>query len=389
MRIGIDLTSWANGRGYGRFTRELVAALLDLDSGHDFLLYIEAENAGLPAALADRAEIVPVTLSATPSVAAGAESARSPFDLWRMRRAVARRRPDLLFYPTVYSWFPPPRGLANLVCIHDAIAERFPQHCFASGRARLFWNLKVKAAIRRAGRILTVSETSKRDLTRVLRIPAARIDVAIEAPAPIFRPPTDLDAARSRLAALGIGPGRRHFAYLGGFNPHKQVLLLVQSFALVAATRDDVDLILAGTLTGDVFHGDLDRIRRFVAEHGLADRVRFTDFIADETWRDLAATAIAVVLPSLCEGFGLPAVEAAACGTPVIATTESPLPELLEGGGIFIRPDDPEALGRALFGLVDGDGLRARLAARALERASALSWSRCARATLAALEATA
>jgi glycosyltransferase involved in cell wall biosynthesis len=113
--------------------------------------------------------------------------------------------------------------------------------------------------------------------------------------------------------------------------------------------------------------------------------VHWTGFVPDEELRHLHSGAVALVLPSASEGFGLPAVEAAACGVPVIATTASPLPVLLEGGGIFVTPGDAREVEAAMRRLVDDQGLRAAMGRVARERASELSWERAAAATLAAL----
>src|SRR5205085_11908887 len=121
----------------------------------------------------------------------------------------------------------------------------------------------------------------------------------------------------------------------------------------------------------------------------LDDRVVFGGFVADEMLRHLYAGAVAVVLPSLEEGFGLPAIEGAACGTPCIATTQSPLPELLEGAGLFVDPTDIGTLAHALRTLHDSTALRASLGRVALERAGRLSWRSAAEAACAALGATA
>jgi alpha-1,3-rhamnosyl/mannosyltransferase len=148
-------------------------------------------------------------------------------------------------------------------------------------------------------------------------------------------------------------------------------------------------LILVGDYEGDRFHADVASLRRAIETTGVSERVRLPGFVPDPELRHLYGGARALVLPSLEEGFGLPAVEAAACGTPCIATQNSPLPELLADGGIFVEPTDTEALQDALIALARDRELRARLGARALERARALTWRATADATRAALEAVA
>ena len=128
----------------------------------------------------------------------------------------------------------------------------------------------------------------------------------------------------------------------------------------------------------DNFTPGLERLRRAISEAGLDEAVVFTGFLEDEETRQLLAFGRALALPSLAEGFGLPAVEAAACGTPVVATRNSPLPELLDGGGLFVDPRDGEELTRALERILSDDRLQARLGARARERALQLSWKRSA-----------
>jgi glycosyltransferase involved in cell wall biosynthesis len=143
--------------------------------------------------------------------------------------------------------------------------------------------------------------------------------------------------------------------------------------------------VLVGATDGDVFHSSQAMVRQLIRDLGTSALVHWPGFVPDGVLRHLHSGARALLLPSACEGFGLPAVEGAACGAPVVATTASPLPELLEGGGYFVEPGDLEGLTVAMRALLpDGPGRRA-MSARATERARALSWKRGAEMALAAI----
>jgi glycosyltransferase involved in cell wall biosynthesis len=231
-----------------------------------------------------------------------------------------------------------------------------------------------------------VSEYARSELETVLHVPPRRIRVAVEAPAPVYRPsaPGEVAAAAAR---LGLPPGARWITYVGGFSPHKHVDVIVRAHAAVARELGDAApfLLLVGATSGDVFHGDQPRIRAAIAEAGTEALVRWTGFLPDDELRHVHTGALALALPSASEGFGLPAVEAAACGAPVIATTASPLPGLLEGGGIFVPPGDEAAVTAALRRMLSDEPGRRAMGARARERAAALTWDRCAREALSAL----
>jgi glycosyltransferase involved in cell wall biosynthesis len=188
-------------------------------------------------------------------------------------------------------------------------------------------------------------------------------------------------------ASLGLPIDRRRIVYVGGFNPHKNVDLLVRAHATLAreAGPDAPHLVLVGPTNTDVFHSDEAKIRRLIDTEGTARLVHWLGFLPDEQLRLVHAGALALVLPSTCEGFGLPAIEAAACGTPVVATTESPLPQLLEGGGLFVAPRDLEALTAALRCLLQDEPARLGMGRRAREKSLELTWERGARAALDAL----
>ena len=385
MRIGVDATCWANGRGYGRFARELMREMVALAPEHEFLCIGDPESLAAFDLRAPNLRRVPVVLGAPPAVAASADGHRSPTDMLRLTRAVWRESPDVFFCPSVYSYFPLPPGLRAVVTVHDAIAERFPELTLPSARARLFWRLKVRLALFQARIVLTVSDFAAREIAEVLHVAPARIRVAVEAPAAEYRPSEAADIAAAA-ARVGLAAGDVWFAYVGGFNPHKRVDLVISAHAAVVARAESPPhLLLVGRTSGDVFLGELGKLRAAVESAGTGHLVHWTGFVPDPELRHLLSGAIALVLPSENEGFGLPAVEAAACGTAVIATTASPLPELLEGGGIFVAPGDGAALAAAMRTMFGDAPARRAMGCRARERTQRLSWTASARAALDAI----
>ena len=385
MRIGVDATCWANGRGYGRFARELLREMVALAPDHEFLCFGDPHSLAAFDLEAPNLRRIEVTLTAPPAVAASADGHRSPADMLRLTYAVWRVRPDVFFCPSVYTYFPLPPGLRAVVTVHDAIAERFPELTLPSGRARLFWRLKVRLALSQARIVLTVSDFAAREIGEVLGVAPSRLRVAVEAPAAAYRPSARADIVDAA-ARVGLGGDDSWFAYVGGFNPHKRVDLIIRAHADIAAGASaPPHLLLVGRTSGDVFLGEVDKLRAAIAAAGTSELVHWLGFVPDEELRHLLSGALALVLPSENEGFGLPAVEAAACGTAVIATTASPLPELLVGGGIFVAPGDAAALTSAMRLVLDDGDARRGMGCRARERAAQLSWTSSARSALSAI----
>jgi glycosyltransferase involved in cell wall biosynthesis len=371
MRIGIDGGTWNNRRGFGRFAHELVLALPD--GRHEYTLFLspDADAAGIPS----HVHIVRVPVTVAPAVAASADGWRSAADMWRMSRAMSTAPIDALLFPAVYTYVPVRRRLPVVVGIHDVIAERFPDLIFAGARARWFWRIKVALALRQATRVVTVSAHARDGIHRVLQVPLDRIRVLGEAPAAVFRRIDDPSLVREAFGRLGLSPEAPVMAYLGGLSPHKNLARLITAFSRIIRDRrhDDVRLVLVGDFERDVFYSSYPSLRDLVARE-CPGHVIFAGRLEDEAVARLLNGVRALVLPSMDEGFGLPGVEAAACGAAVIATRESAVPEVLGDAALYIDPASEDEIHGALLRVLDDRELRLDLGRRAAIRVAALSW---------------
>lgn len=388
IRIGVDASCWLNDRGYGRFARELISHMVADSKQVEFVCFMDRWTMEVFGLDSPNVRVVCVKQSEAPSRAAAADGYRTPFDMYRMVRAVTKESPDVFFFPSVYTYYPLPSRIPSVVTIHDAIPERFPDLTFPSRRARLFWNIKLGLAVRQAKLILAVSDFASKEIQSFLGVREHRIRVINEAPASVYRPSQSIESVKLAASEFGVPDGARWIVYVGGFNPHKHVDTVIRSHAAVSKELEGAPLylLLVGSAKKDVFHKEIEQLYEAVSEGGASHLVIWTGFVPDAKLRHLLSGAVALVMPSACEGFGLPAVEAAACGTPVIATTESPLPDLLEGGGIFVPPGDESELASALKNMLQDENYRSKLGIRASERASSLSWEESARTTMSALK---
>ncbi len=313
--------------------------------------------------------------SGVPTVqAASANGRRSLSDMWRMSRALSAPRFDVLLFPTIYSFVPTLGRARKLVMVHDVIAETFPQLTVPRFSARLFWNAKVAIGRMQAAALITVSDYSRAGIIKRFGTDPARVFVVGEAADGVFRR-LDHAVAGPKLRAAGIDGSGRTVVYLGGFSPHKNLEVLVTAFARLAAQPQfaDVKLVMVGDTSGDAFHTYYGTIAAQVEALKLRDRVIFAGYLNDEDVVVLLNLATVLALPSLMEGFGLPAVEAAACGCPVIATKASPLEGLLGAGGLYIDPCETE-LTAALQTVLSSEERRARMRECGLAAARRLTW---------------
>ncbi len=380
MRIGIDGACLANRRGFGRFARQVLAAIARIETGHEFAVFVDRPSIG-KVAVPEGFATVPVEVKRAPSRAASAEGRRSVGDMLAFGRAIARSGSDLVYFPASYSFVPVWGVKRVVVTLHDTLAIAHPELVFPGGKGRLAWKAKEHAAVAWADRIVTISEASRRDLLEWFRLPADRVRNVSCGPESAFRPSTGPEGA-DVLRRYGVDPDRRYWLYVGGLSPHKNLPRLIEAFARVGP---DERLVLVGDF-GDVFHTHVPELRAIVERLGLGERVRFTGFVPDIDVAYLYSRAYALAIPSLMEGFGLPAVEAMACGIPVVASTYGALPEVVGEAGVLVDPTDVGAIAEAIRDLNDDPARRDRLAALALDRAALFTWEAVARSLLAVFD---
>ncbi len=270
--------------------------------------------------------------------------------------AAARRlEPDLLWVPHYnipLGW----RGRL-LVTVHDLAHLALPE-VFGRGARRAYACLTFAAVRRRADGLLFVSRFSRDEFHRLVGAPRGA-----EWTAPNGVDPSWFDVPPAAATA------RPYFLYVGNVKPHKNLGRLLEAFAALVGEIPH-DLVLAGRRQG-FLTGDPEVARR---AGGLGERVRLTGFLGDDELRRAVAGAAALVLPSLYEGFGLPAIEAMACGRPVLAARAGALPEVCGDAALYCDPRDPSDIAAGLRRLATDAELAARLAAAGPAHARRFSW---------------
>jgi alpha-1,3-rhamnosyl/mannosyltransferase len=376
LHVGVDATTWRNDRGFGRFTRELMKALAARETPFRYTLFFDRPPADdVPA----RVDVISADTSRALTESAVGRGSRTPAYLWKMGRLARHAGCDLFFFPAVYSYFPILARIPCVVCYHDTTAERLPHHLFPTRLNHRLWQIKTVLAKLQTTRAMTVSQSSASDVERILGIPRERIDVVTEAADPVFRVISDPAVPAAARARHSVPPGARLLLYVGGMNPHKNLLGLLRAMPEVVTVHPDVHLAIVGDTSGKGFWDDVPALRQFVAANPpLPAHVHFTGYVPDAELVELLNGAEALVFPSLWEGFGLPAVEAMACGVPVLASQRSSLPEVVGEAGLFFDPEEPDAIAACLRHYLEAPELRATLGEAAIRRSQRFTWDRAA-----------
>jgi alpha-1,3-rhamnosyl/mannosyltransferase len=293
----------------------------------------------------------------------------SPFGLSQQWRVPPLLR-DAAVYHSPYYLMPYRPGLPAVLTVYDLIPQLFPAG--VSARARLWFRLAMRLALRAADQVICISESTRRDLLAHYSVDPARVSAIPLAPAAHFRPQGADEQERVRRK---FGLDGRFALYVGINKPHKNLVRLVEAWARVQS-----DAIL---LIGGAWDARYPQVKVRAAELGLGERVRFIGRVEEADLPGLYSACELFVFPSRYEGFGLPVVEALACGAAVACANTSSLPEVGGEAAAYFEPGDVGGMAEVLEGILEtGDGRR-ETGRLAVAQAAQFSWERTARATLA------
>lgn len=380
MKIGINALFFRfPASGSGQYLTHLLAALTEIDQENEYVLLgpQPLPHASLPP-LAFPYRVEPV-----PGIVARNENFEKV--LWEQLTGPAAARKAGVDVFHVPHFAPPlfPRT-PTVVTIHDVIPLRLPAYQ-PDAKVKAYMSLVARAA-HSATLILTVSQHAKQDMVDALKLPPERIRVIYEAAGDEYKPVTD--TARLAEARKRYGVGKRYILYLGGLDSRKNVPQLVRAFAHLYKQLSDneLQLLIAGDpdkQTGSLFPDP----RPIAAELGVTEQIVYR-YIEEEDKPVMYSGASLFVFPSLYEGFGLTPLEAMSCGTPVVCSNRTSLPEVVGDTALLINPQETHEMVEAMYRILTDDELRANLRGRSLERATQFSWRKTARETLAAYEET-
>ncbi len=294
--------------------------------------------------------------------------------IWREQitipRLTQRARADLLHL----TGFAAPRRVACplVLTVHDLIgvlfAKNFPP------MARFYWSRWLPFTLRSVTRLIADSENTKRDVVHLAGIPAERVRVILPGRDEKFHPTSDAHVLETTRRELGLPA--RFILFVSTLEPRKGVDTLITVFEQIATIIPD-DLVLVGK-RGWYW----EKLFAQVKHTGLENRIRLLEYVPDEKMPLIYSLARVFVFPSRYEGFGLPPLEAMACGTPVVSSNAASLPEVIGDAGVLIPPNDIDAFARAIVQAINDANLRVELRERGLRQAQKFSWTRTAQETV-------
>jgi glycosyltransferase involved in cell wall biosynthesis len=370
MRIGIDATPLLKElSGIGHYVDRLIRGLQAVDAKNSYRVFYTAWKEVGP--------VSPPSLRLFPAK-------RLPWPKWFLPLATGLCRwplPGLSRLTSdedIVHWtsnFLPPRGSRKQVLtLYDLTFLLFPKH--HPWQRRVLHSMTIARSAALADGIIVISHQTKQDVMRYLGVPESKLHVVYPAASPLFEPKSE--AQRSKVLSKYRLPDKAYLLFIGNIEPRKNLVRLLVAYAKARprfARRYRLVVIGGqGWRNTEIF--------RKADELALEDDLTFLGYVPDEDLPSLISGALAFVYPSLYEGFGLPPLEAMACGTPVVTSDVASLPEVVGDAAVMVDPYDTDALATAIARVVESPDLRQELSERGMKRAGLFSWEKTARQTV-------
>jgi glycosyltransferase involved in cell wall biosynthesis len=365
-RIGIDYTSAVRqGAGIGRYTRSLIGALAERDRENDYVLLSAGRDPSRRTWPANfRRRELPLTDRHLSII----------WQRWRLPLPVELLAGRVAIYHSPDFVLPATWRARTVLTVHDLSFMRFP--ACSSPPLLAYLMEAVPRSVRRADLILADSENTRRDVIELLGVSPDRVHTLLLGVEDAFASQTAPEATQAALARYGIA--RPYILGVGTLQPRKNYPRLIRAYARLRERHGiDHQLVIAGApgwLYEDVY--------ATIAEHGLGEAVRITGFVAETDLPALYQAADLFAFPSLYEGFGLPILEAMACGTPVVTGNGSSLPEVAGDAALLVAPEDEDALADAIWRLLSDPSLCDTLVSRGYQRVRNFTWAKAAQQLL-------
>jgi glycosyltransferase involved in cell wall biosynthesis len=365
MKIGIDgrAAKWYRGTGIGTYTYQLLNCLNNIDNINNYLLF-------MPEGFRDNINFKKnFRLDTLPQ--------DNNHNFWQevnVPNTIKDTNIQLYHVPQNGVGLPIHKNCKFVITLHDVIPYRMPST--VSDRYLKVFSDYIPNAIPQCDGIITVSNFSKKDIMKAFDFPEDKIYVTPLASEEIYKP---LDKRISKYVAKRYySISGDYILYVGGFSPRKNILGLIESFSkLVSSYKSPLNLVIAGNkgISYSIY-------KNRAEELNISDKVIFPGFISMDHLPYIYNGAELFVYPSFYEGFGLPPIEAMACGIPVIVSNTTSLPEVVENGALLVDPTDQTNLYESMLTVLSDNNLRNKLISSGMKRASELSWGKTTQNTL-------
>lgn len=364
MNIGIDIRAarWYRGTGIGTYTYELIDAINKLDNLNQYTLFNDDKQSSI--SFNPNFEISYIDSNPTNNFW---ESVNPP-------NILQNKNLDIYHVPQNGVGLPIKHTTPFVITLHDTIPIHMPE---TVGDTYLnIFNTQMESIIDRCDGIITVSEFSKKDIAKDFNFPKEKIYVTYLASENIYKPLNKLLC--SNILKKHYSLPDNYILYVGGFSPRKNISGLIEAFSKVyTKLPPDTKLVIAGT------KGKSYSIYKSLAEKlNISEKVIFPGFIFMEHMPHLYNNALLLVYPSFYEGFGLPPIEAMACGTPVVSSNTTSIPEILGDSALLCSPSNIDELTESILSAILDNNVRTTLIQKGFEKSNSLSWENTAIETL-------